>query len=77
MGRLRWSGTTRKGGGRRGGALKLGKGSGTGAVVPSELPVSEIDSVIIWLVPSADGIIGPEGGQVAEVRVEADIEGKG
>ena len=55
----------------------MGKGSGTGAVVPSELPVSEIDSVIIWLVPSTDGIIGPEGGQVAEVRVEADIEGKG
>ena len=36
MGRLEWSGTTRKGGGRRGGTLKLGKGSGTGVVVPSE-----------------------------------------
>ena len=36
MGRLHWSGTTRKGGGRRGGTLKLGKGSGTGVVVPSE-----------------------------------------
>jgi hypothetical protein len=36
MGRLEWSGTTRNGGGRRGGTLKLGKGSGTGVVVPSE-----------------------------------------
>ena len=36
MGRLEWSGKTRKGGGRRGGTLKLGKGSGTGVVVPSE-----------------------------------------
>ena len=36
MGRLHWSGTTRNGGGRRGGTLKLGKGSGTGVVVPSE-----------------------------------------
>ena len=26
MGRLRWSGTTRKGGGRRGGSLKVGGG---------------------------------------------------
>ena len=36
IGRLEWSGTTRNGGGRRGGTLKLGKGSGTGVVVPSE-----------------------------------------
>ena len=36
MGRLEWSGTTRNGGGRRGGTLKLGKGLGTGVALPSE-----------------------------------------
>ena len=84
MGRLRWSGTTGKGGGRRGGALKLGKELGTGAVVPSEqwsirtVAAGGAAGVVMWRgVPSAKGVMWPEGGQAAKVRLESDIEVRG
>jgi hypothetical protein len=79
MERLRWSGMTGKGGGRRGGTLKLGKRLGAGVLVPSEqwsirtFAAGEAAGVVMWRVPSAKGIIGQKG-QAAEVWGESGID---